>query len=94
MHATGEQVDLLTFSPVCLPSEGDNFDGSDGVVAGSQFLFAGFFCIFSFLKGWGLAEPYGNFSSEVLHDVKVRISSNVIFLFKFLLQTDSNHWKS
>ena len=50
MHATGEQVDLLTFSPVCLPSEGDNFDGSDGVVAGSQFLFAGFFVSFLFSK--------------------------------------------
>ena len=50
MHATGEQVDLLTFPPVCLPSEGDNFDGSDGVVAGSQFLFAGFFVSFLFSK--------------------------------------------
>ena len=50
MHATGEQVDLLTFSPVCLPSEGDNFEGSDGVVAGSQFLFAGFFVSFLFSK--------------------------------------------
>ena len=87
-------MDLLTFPPVCLPSEGDNFDGSDGVVAGLQFRFAVFFCIVSFLKGWGLSEPYGSFSSEVLHDVKVKISSNVNFLYKFFLLTDPNRWKS
>ena len=35
----GEQVDLFTFPPVCLPSQGQTFSGSDGVVAGDLFVF-------------------------------------------------------
>ena len=31
----GEQVDLFTFPPVCLPSNGQILTGSDGVVAGN-----------------------------------------------------------
>ena len=30
----GEQVDLLDFPPVCLPSDGQSFAGLDGKVAG------------------------------------------------------------
>ena len=32
----GEQVDLLAFPPVCLPSLGQSFAGSDGIVAGEN----------------------------------------------------------
>ena len=32
----GEQVDLLAFPPVCLPSLGQSFAGSDGIVAGEE----------------------------------------------------------
>ena len=33
----GEQVDLLDFPPVCLPSDGQSFAGLDGKVAGKIF---------------------------------------------------------
>ena len=32
----GEQVNLLAFPPVCLPSQGQSFSGMDGVVAGNS----------------------------------------------------------
>ena len=35
----GEQVDLFNFPPVCLPAQGQNFGGSDGVIAGIMFRF-------------------------------------------------------
>ena len=34
----GEQVDLLDFPPVCLPSLGQSFAGSDGIVAGENHI--------------------------------------------------------
>ena len=34
----GEQVDLFAFPPICLPSQGQTFSGSDGVVAGELFV--------------------------------------------------------
>ena len=34
----GEQVDLLAFPPVCLPSLGQSFAGSDGIVAGENHI--------------------------------------------------------
>ena len=37
----GEQVDLFNFPPVCLPAQGQNFGGSDGVIAGMMFRFEG-----------------------------------------------------
>ena len=34
----GEQVDLLAFPPVCLPSLDQSFAGSDGIVAGEDHI--------------------------------------------------------
>ena len=34
----GEQVDLFTFPPACLPSQGQSFSRSDGLVAGVKLL--------------------------------------------------------
>ena len=38
MPFAGEQVDLLAFPPVCLPSLGQSFAGSDGIVAGENHI--------------------------------------------------------
>ena len=38
MPFAGEQVDLLAFPPVCLPSHGQSFAGSDGIVAGENHI--------------------------------------------------------
>ena len=34
-------MDLFNFPPVCLPAQGQNFGGSDGVIAGMMFRFEG-----------------------------------------------------
>ena len=72
----GEQVDLFTFPPVCLPSQGQTFSGTDGVVAGELFVFLRqtsqiYDWVCESLTGWGLADTEAYFYSDVLQEAEV-----------------------
>ena len=81
-----EQVNLFDFPPVCLPFNGQNFDGMDGIVAGEVMSFIQTTICFS-SEGWGQTEELSN--SDTLKDVEV----DLIFVFALymFLQIRSSH---
>ena len=80
MPFAGEQVDLLAFPPVCLPSLGQSFAGSDGIVAGEENhiqVETLLNCVL--VLGWGLTET--DFTSDALKEIKV--GSFIFFLLSW-----------
>ena len=71
-----EQVNLFDFPPVCLPFNGQNFDGMDGIVAGEVMSFIQTTICFS-SEGWGQTEELSN--SDTLKEVEV----DLIFVLQF-----------
>ena len=65
-----EQVNLFDFPPVCLPFNGQNFDGMDGIVAGEFMSFIQTTICFS-SEGWGQTEELSN--SDTLKEVEVEL---------------------
>ena len=82
-----EQVNLFDFPPVCLPFNGQNFDGMDGIVAGEVMSFIQITICFS-SEGWGQTEELSN--SDTLKDVEV----DLIFVLQFLVLDSADQIKS
>ena len=71
-------MDLVAFPPVCLPSPGQSFEGSDGIIAGENLTRSPYMtqptsrqsCLIGSLVGWGLTES--SFTSDGLKEVEVQ----------------------
>ena len=92
----GEQVDLLSFPPVCLPSLNQSFSGLDGIVAGENLLLWSTFVLVSqtsenhlltlpchgiIVSLLGWGLTETNFTSDTLKEIEV--GSFLLFCFSF-----------
>ena len=71
-----EEVDMNTYTPACLPSTADNFEGKNAWVYGKETI-KYLSKRQKIIKGWGTTD-YGAASSNKLLEVEVPVVSNAV----------------